>query len=111
MKRIFTIILFAISLFDALAQVREVDSLKIIVSETQSDSLRVYTLNRLSKIYRLSKPDSSMLLASQALEISKAAGLVHGEAVSLQEMGNTYLMMGNHPMALEAYMEMLKINE
>lgn len=111
MKGIFNSIFVFLLTFAASAQTPEADSLWRQLPLQQEDSNRVFTLNRLSKIYRSTKPDSSMLLSKQALEVARSMGFARGEAECLNGIGNVFLMNGNYPEALENYLEMLKIYE
>ena len=109
--RFLTAITFLLFFFSAAAQKTEADSLMENLSKDQPDTNRIFILNRLSKIYQTSKPHTSMVLAREALEIARNIGFKRGQAESLNCIGNVYLVYGNHPLALEAYLEMLKIYE
>ena len=52
-----------------------------------------------------------MILAFEALVLSKKIGYKKGEAISLSRMGNAYRVLGNYPKALNVYLASLKISE
>ena len=56
-------------------------------------------------------PDTAMLLALEALTLSKRIGFKKGEAASLNRIGNAFSVLGNYPKAMESYLQALKINE
>jgi len=63
----------------------------------------------LSFQYIESKPDTAMLLALEALAISKRIGFIKGEAASLNRIGNAFEVLGNYPKAMEVFLQALKL--
>ena len=113
MKKIFLLLLVTLSVSYTHAQTieRERDSLKLSLQNEKTDTGRVLTLANLSFTYLESKPDTTMHLALQALELSRKIGFAKGEAVSLNRVGNAYDVLGNYPKSLEVLLQALKINE
>ena len=52
-----------------------------------------------------------MILALEALSLSKRIGFVKGETASLHRIGLTYWTVGNNPKAMEAFLSALKLDE
>lgn len=62
--------------------------------------------------YLESKPDTTMVLALEALSLARKIGYTKGEAASLNRVGNAYRAFGNnYPKAMEIYLQALKLNE
>jgi len=88
------------------------DSLKLLLENEKTDTGRVLRLAELSFEYLESKPDTTMVLALEALSLARQIGFVKGEAVSLNRVGNAYRAFGNnYPKAMEIYLQALKLNE
>lgn len=87
------------------------DSLKILLQKEKRDTSRVRLLTELSYEYAGNKPDTAMILALEALGLSKRIGFVKGEALGLNRIGLAYSLLGNQPKALEARLQALKLNE
>lgn len=90
------------------AQSRTLDSIKQMLATEQTDSTRVMLLNQLSLAYRLTKPDTALVLTQQALTLSRQAGFVPGEARSLSGIASIFRITGNYPRALQLHLEGLK---
>ncbi len=93
------------------AQTGNRDSIKQLLQKDTEDTSRVLHLADLSFEYTESKPDTTMKLALQALELSRLIGFLKGEAVSLNRVGNAYHSLGNYPKAMEVFLQALQINE
>ena len=113
MKKIFLLLLITLSVSYTHAQTieRERDSLKLSLQNEKTDTGRVLTLANLSFTYLESKPDTTMHLALQALELSRKIGFAKGEAVSLNRIGNAYGSFSNYSKGMEVLLQALHINE
>ncbi|MCY7310507.1 MAG: tetratricopeptide repeat protein, partial [Chitinophagaceae bacterium] len=112
MKRIFSFLLMCICISSINAQNRAKDSLKLLLLNEKTDTGRVIRLAELSFEYLESKPDTTMVLALEALSLASKIGFVKGEAISLNRVGNAYRAFGNnYPKAMEIYLQALKLNE
>ena len=111
MKKILVLLFVILSVTNIHAQTHDIDSLKQVLQNEKTDTGRVLTLANLSFLYIESKPDTMMILALQALELSRKIGFVKGEAVSLNRIGNAYSSFGNYPKAMEVWLQALQINE
>ncbi|HEV2831003.1 MAG TPA: tetratricopeptide repeat protein, partial [Hanamia sp.] len=108
MRRIVKLFLLLLIPFFSNAQTNRIDSLQQLLKTETKDTSRVLLLNQLGTAYMYSKPDTALLLAQQALPLSKKAGFTKGEAASLLLMGNVFINTGNYPKALEALLQALK---
>lgn len=111
MKKIILSITAILSIATCYAQTGNRDSIKLLLQKDKEDTSRVLHLADLSFEYLESKPDTMMILALQALELSRRIGFLKGEAVSLNRVGNAYGSFSNYPKGMEVYLQALQINE
>ena len=90
----FAVVIFCVT--NLYAQTNVADSLKQLLKTEKKDTSRAMLLTDLAYAYLNSKPDTTLLLAQQALSISKKEGYTKGEAESLNRMGNVFLTTGNY---------------
>ena len=60
--------------------------------------------------YRFSKPDSSIIIAEEALSLSRQLNFVSGEGQALITLGEDYRLGGDFPQALEALFHALQLS-
>jgi signal transduction histidine kinase len=106
-----TILLVLSTLMIAVSQTSETDSLKKLLAQTGTDTTRVLLLNGLASSYRFSNPDSAMILAQQALLLSRKMNFTRGEVRALNALGSTLQIRGEYPKALEMEFEALRISK
>ncbi len=111
-----TILLLLISLSSYLGHAQslehERDSLKLSLQNEKNDTSRVLTLANLSFVYFESNPDTAMIMALQALQLSRKIGFAKGEAAGLNRISNAYgVIGGNEPKQMELLLQALKLNE
>ncbi len=94
-----------------IAQTGNRDSIIQLLLNDKEDTSRVLHLADLSFEYVESKPDTMMILALQALELSRRIGFLKGEAISLNRVGNAYGSFSNYAKGMEVYLQALQINE
>ena len=111
MKKIILLLFVILSISYSNAQTGNRDSIKQLLQNDTEDTSRVLHLADLSFEYSESNPDTTMLLALEALSLARRIGFEKGVAVSLNRVGNAYNSLGNYPKAMEAYLQALKINE
>ena len=111
MKRILPFFFTCLSISNSYAQTNARDSLKQLLQKEKTDTGRVLLLADLSFEYLESKPDTTMILALEALSLARRIGFLKGEAISLNRVGNAYHVLGNYPKAMEKNLQALKINE
>ncbi len=111
MKKIILLLFVSLSTTNTHAQTNVQDSLKQSLQKEKTDTGRILLLADLSFLYAESKPDTTMILALQALELSRRIGFEKGEAMSLNRIANAYYSLGNYPKTMESLLQALKINE
>jgi tetratricopeptide (TPR) repeat protein len=111
LKKILLLLLALCLSAETFAQITNIDSLKQLLVKEKQDTTRVLLLNELSFSYLLSKPDSTMILALEGLQLSRHIGFLKGEAESLNLIGSAYRFLVNNLKALEFFLQALKINE
>ncbi len=103
MKRIFFLPIILIGLITQ-GQVRS-DSLQRVINSAAPDSAKVLAMEKLSVVSRF---DSSITLAQQAVDLARKTGFRRGEALALNRSGDIYFDSYNYPRALSFYLESLK---
>src|SRR5688572_17346963 len=113
MKFYLTVLLLAIS-FITLGQqetFKDADSLLKKLSEASTDTARILLKCKLGEAYRANNPDTSLLLANEALSGSTAGKFKKGEIHALVLLCVMYREKGELPFALEHGLKALKIAE
>ncbi|HEX3385823.1 MAG TPA: hypothetical protein VHS53_11570, partial [Mucilaginibacter sp.] len=111
MRKLLAILIFLTLCTAVSAQQKAIDSLKKQIVTAKDDTTHALLMCQLGSAYLYSKPDSSLLLAQQRLQLSKAAQFQKGEAIALTLQGNVYDVTGNYSKALSMLLESLKISE
>src|SRR5882724_2810103 len=93
------------------AQTNAKDSLKQLLQKEIDDTTRVMALTELSFVYLESNPDTSMLLALDALSLARKIDFKKGEGESLNRVGSVYNVLGNYPKAMDLFLQAQKLNE
>ena len=97
--------------FKTIGQNVIIDSLTEELKKENNDTVRAHTLYFLSYYYQRYKPDSALLLAQEAYNLSVQSNYILGQWSSLGQMAGAFNRLGNFPKALEYYIEQLKILE
>jgi len=87
------------------------DSLRIKYARVAIDSTRADILVELADSYHQDKPDSELYIAQQALALSRKIKYYSGEMSALKLMAEGYEFLGNYPLALQYYLQRLKLEE
>ncbi|HNP24355.1 MAG: ATP-binding protein [Chitinophagaceae bacterium] len=87
------------------------DSLLLSLKNPPNDSTKADLLRSLSEYYVRLKPDTSMILARQAIELARKARSAEIEGSATFTLAKVYEFLGNYTTALELFLESLKINE
>ena len=111
MRKIAVVILFTTFCIATQAQKKTIDSLKKLIGAAKDDTTRVMLMRSLGLVYLTSQPDSSALLAQQALQLSRANHFQRGEINSLSLLGGAFIQTGNYPKALTYYLAAYKLSE
>lgn len=105
---LFSLFVFA---FYSIGQNSITDSLHTALQMEKTDTGKAIILYHLSYYYQKYKPDSALLLAQSAHQLSTSINFVKGQSNSLGQMAGACNRLGNYPKALEYYIEQLKIEE
>ena len=90
-------------------QTYNVDSLKQVLSTDLHDTNRIWALNNLGR--NIQNSDTTLLLAEQAIGLSKRIGFIRGEAEAYNNIGVWFNQKGNYPKALESYLRSIQLSE
>lgn len=94
------------------AQIKLKDSLIIYLkNSSQTDTLHINALNKLSLYYLEQANDSCLLLANKSIDLSEAIGYKNGLAEGYGNVGSFYNARGEYQLALKNYIESFKIFE
>lgn len=102
MKKVYVLI-FTLSLFLIPAQNTGVDSLIHALHQTTDVSLKTELLNTISDAYKSSDPDAMQKYAHKALVNAKKIHNGKEEAKALQNLGTSYIILGNYNDALKYF--------
>lgn len=94
---------FLISSPGVFAQHQEIDSLKSILETSKNDIEKSRVLNQISDAYKTKDVSLMMNFANQALEISQKIKNREEEANAYLNLGNSQIIAGNYPVALENF--------
>ena len=87
------------------------DSLQTVYNTAKHDTTKIMALLDIANEYRNSKPDSCIILASQALEKSKKINFDKGKGWALLRIGIANRVKGNYPKALDFSQKVLSVFE
>lgn len=111
-KQAVVVLAVCICTSSAYCQQAIIDSMiRALSSNTQSDTTKVNQLLRISYLYYLSRPDTAMHLALEALALSQKIRYVEGEAKSYTYLGNVYSVTGNNAKAMQMDLKSLTLHE
>src|SRR5436190_1978553 len=100
-----------IFLFTSLSAQQRIDSLQRLLMHATEDTTRINLINRIAAKYGLSKPDSTLKYANDALTLAKKTNYKKGEIEAMRNLGWAFLMAGDYSKALEYSLEALKKSE
>lgn len=110
-KYYFVIVCFLCFFNISHSQKKKIDSLLNILKTAKEDTNRVKALNKLGWQFKYSNPDSTILLAKQAISLAQKINFKTGLAVAYTNAGVGYDVKGDYAKALENYFAGLKIDE
>lgn len=102
---------------DLLAQNQQkIDSLSAVYQRARvraqpQDTLHLLALSSIADEYRRTRPDTSLVLATQALTESQQIGWLRGQAMNMHTIGGIHLNKNNFPLALDFHQKSLQILE
>jgi serine phosphatase RsbU (regulator of sigma subunit)/Tfp pilus assembly protein PilF len=103
------IYIFCLTALDG--QLSEVDSLSNNLNQEIPDTTRINTLNALGREFMYDRPDTSIILGTQALQLAEKIQWKKGMAATLHNLGIFNYFLSDNPKALDFYSESLKIKE
>lgn len=78
-----------------------VDSLKKVLATQKEDTLKVFTLFNLSRSYRWSNPDSSLVYGQRSLELAEKLNFEVGIFWSISAICGTSMLVGDYALEIE----------
>lgn len=114
MKRKIIIIIFILNYFQHFnfsAQNHSIDSIKVILKTSKADTNKVNTLNELAQRFKYYNPDTSFIIANQALLLSQKLNYKKGEAWAEFHVATTYDFKRDHKNSLLHYNNALRHGE
>ncbi|WP_435355958.1 tetratricopeptide repeat-containing sensor histidine kinase [Emticicia sp. SJ17W-69] len=100
-QSVFTVNAQSISLKDSLLQ---------LLKKLPNDTNRVIVLNELGFEYRHTKPDSTYILAQQAVELAQKLKFLGGEARALGTKAAAFKFLGDYAKSLKMYNQAFELN-
>jgi two-component system NtrC family sensor kinase len=111
MKAFCLLLIFTHVFFSTLqGQNRQADSLKQVLEKTPQDTNRVNLLNAVASAYFFSKPDTSLVFAEEAIKLAKTLHYKKGEAIAMNNAGESLRFLGDYPRALKMQFDALEIH-
>ncbi|KAA9037747.1 tetratricopeptide repeat protein [Ginsengibacter hankyongi] len=110
-KLIIVLVLLYYSCLSVLAQSGRTDSLKQLLAIENPDTSRVLLMFQLAGTYIYSKPDTSLSIANEGLELARRVHFTRGEIYCLRITGIVFANIGSYPRALKVSLEILKLAE
>jgi len=102
---------FVTIIVTAQVQLFDVQSLKLRLTFTSNDTLRIGMLDSLALAYSEVHPDSSLYYSDEEINLSQKLGYRLSEAFAMNNKGYALLNMGNYPGALGVLLAGLQIAE
>ena len=95
----------------AISQPNNTDSLKRLLAQTSADTNRATLLRHLASSYRFFNTDTAIILAQQALLLSRKLNFTSGEVRALNTFGEILRIQGEYPKALEMLFDALRLSK
>src|SRR6266487_1987962 len=105
-KYYFSLLLFIPTLAVIVGQASAQD----ISKQSRKDSNEVMRLTKIAANHLFVRPDSSIILAKEALSLARQLNFVRGEGQALNSLGEASCIVGDYPQALEALFNALRIS-
>jgi len=104
-------LVIAFSVFALPAFSNKVDSLKSVIKQELPDTIRINTLNLLSKESFKSNPSEALEYGKQALALASSLSDELGMAKAYSNVGISYWILGKYPLAMDNLIRALRIFE
>jgi tetratricopeptide (TPR) repeat protein len=105
------LIISSIPVFGQEETFKDAERLLLELSLARTDTASIILKSRLSEAYRSNNPDTSLILANQALSKAREIGFKKGEIMALNVLSVLYREKGDLPYALQMGLQGLKIAE
>jgi class 3 adenylate cyclase len=89
----------------------DTDSLKAVLTKEIPDSVRVKTLNALSKCYFNSDPDTAIIILGSSKQLAEKIDFKSGLALALKNTGIAYYLQSKYKEAVLNWQEAMKLYE
>lgn len=93
----------------AIAQQKQIDSLKHLLNTTQVDTLKIGYNYAIARLYA-DKPDSALFYINNGMRLANAMNDRHGIAYGKYTYGLIYANQGNYPLAIKNSLEALQLS-
>jgi tetratricopeptide (TPR) repeat protein len=90
---------------------RRADSLRNLLATETIDTNKVRLMWQLASALNVSKPDTALVLAQNALYLARRHNYLEGESRALGILANTFRVIGNYSRALDLNLQKLKLEE
>src|ERR1041385_5919905 len=109
LSKLFFILFVLLELTCRSQEKNEIDSLLTLIRSEKKDSLKVRPLFMLSEIYKGNKPDTSIILSTQALHICENLKWEKGIANAQMNIGSFYYLKGDYSRAFPILFKALEL--
>ncbi len=106
-RKIVVLLFFILLLIQSYAQDSQIDSLKTVVPTLKEDSNKVNALNELSLLLWDVQPDTTIMYATEAIEIGYRINFKKGMAYALKNIGLGYYTKGDYIEVLNYFQQSL----
>jgi adenylate cyclase len=109
-KYLFVFVSFGLSVLsipDAVAQ-GNADSLRVLLKDLKADTLRVNTLNEISRLLYKNEPDNAIRYANEANDLATTLDFQKGRGYAMRNLGLVYYSQSDYSEALIHWSEALK---
>src|SRR4051812_5781582 len=89
------------------AQVASTDSLRNAIESAKDDTVKVVNLNKLSKAYSITSPQSAIHFANMAKDLSERLGYKKGVGYAYKNIGLVYYNQGTYVEAANYWQQSL----
>ncbi len=111
MKKTILVFILFITVLNAGAQRKRIDTLRAELKKDLDDTTRINKLLQLSRAYYISMPDSNIILSLQIYDLAGKHNLVDKQARALNNMATAYASLGDYAKGAQLFFRSLRLNE
>ncbi len=100
MKIFYSLLLFLFLIDTSVAQESAIDSLNVLIEQSEEDTIKVQLLLDLGKMYLGTDPHKAISISEQALALSESINYLPGVASSFKNIGLGYFYLSDYIQAL-----------